>query len=457
MDHPGLRARAGREEAAVRRARVRRAIDRRRPQLPGVGASRTPRASYYRFALSEAELIKLAAARTQLDVPARISLLSNAWAGVRAGKLKPGVMLKLLPLFDDEPARQVVEQVVAILSSMSIILVEDDARPAFRKFVRARLAKRKKDARLAAEEGGGGRQRRRVDPAAHACSAAMGDLAEDEATLREADEHRGRSGSPIRRASTRTRRRSRSISPRAMPGPTGSRSSSRSRATAKTREDRILALKALGGFDDPALLAAALDASLEDEIRPHEMRYVLGAAFARRTSRAIGGGVGARALGRSAEEAPGSLSSGLVGAAGIACTKAEQEERAAFYGPRAVDIEGAARPLAEALEAASLCAELRANGASSLTRELLNATETEKKQRRRRSARRRAQVCVCQSMRTALSPRPSVIDVPPSASTTRRAGMPLHVRALRRREIVRADDGPFAHARGGGRARCSRR
>jgi len=38
-----------------------------------------------------------------------------------------------------------------------------------------------------------------------------------------------------------------------------------------------------------------------------------------------------------------------------------------------VDIEGAARRLAEALESASLCAELRAYGAAPLTRDLLNA------------------------------------------------------------------------------------
>jgi hypothetical protein len=76
---------------------------------------------------------------------------------------------------------------------------------------------------------------------------------------------------------------------------------------------------------------------------------------------------------------PGSLSASLIGAAGVACTKAEQEERAAFYTPRAAEIESAARPLAEALEAASLCAELRSAGASSLTRELLNGEKKAKK------------------------------------------------------------------------------
>jgi len=131
---------------------------------------------------------KLAQAKKELDVPARVAVLSNAWAAVRAGKLKPASMLKVLPLFDDDSARQVVEQVVAILSSMSVVLIEDEARPAFRKLVAARLAKRKKDLGWVPkkdEAGGTGDEsimRRSV-------LWAMGELAEDDATLREAEEH----------------------------------------------------------------------------------------------------------------------------------------------------------------------------------------------------------------------------------------------------------------------------
>ena len=327
--------------------------------------------SYYRFAISEAEVMKVAQARAQLDVPGRISLLSNAWAGVRAGKLKASVMLKVLPLFDDDPARQVVDQVAGILSGMSTVLVENEARPAFRKFVSARLAKRKKDLGWLPKKDEGATGSGDEAILRRTVLSAMADLAEDEATLREADE----------------------LAVKWLADPTSVPSDAAAVAldvatrhagadrlaqllafarTAKTREDRIFALKALGGFDDPALLRRGLDASLAEEIRPHEMRYVLGAAFARRVSRPV---VEAWVRARWEDlrkKLPGSLSAGLVNAAGIACTKAEQAERAAFYGPRAVDIEGAARPLAEALEAASLCAELRAHGAGPLTRELLN-------------------------------------------------------------------------------------
>lgn len=329
--------------------------------------------SYYRFAISEAEVLKVAQARAQLDVPGRISLLSNAWAGVRAGKLKPAVMLKVLPLFDDEPARQVVDQVASILTSMSLILVEDDARPAFRKFVSARLAKRKKELGWlpkkdeASGSGDEPMQRRTV-------LAAMGDLAEDEATLREADELASKWLADPTSVPQDTAAVALDLATRHA-GPERLAQLLAFARTAKTREDRIFALRALSGFEDPALLRRGLDAALEEEIRPHEMRYVMGGAFARRSSRPV---VEAWVRARWEElrkKLPGSLGSGLVGAAGVACTKAEQAERAAFYGPRAADIEGAARPLAEALEAASLCAELRAYGAASLTRELLNAAD----------------------------------------------------------------------------------
>jgi alanyl aminopeptidase len=332
--------------------------------------------SYYRFALSEAETTKLGQARKGLDVAGRISVLSNAWAAVRAGKLKPPVMLKLLPLFDDDPARQVVEQIVAILNSMSLTLVEDAARPAFRKLVTARLAKRKKDLGWAPkkeEAGGSGDEailRRTV-------MWAMGELAEDDATLREADEQAVKWLADASSVDSDTAAVALDLASRRA-GPERLAQLLATAKSAKNREDRILALKAMGGFDDEKMLRRALDATLEDEIRPHEMRYVLGAAFARRTSRYVTEAWVRTHWADLRKKLPGSLGAGLIGAAGVACTKTEQAERAAFYTPRAAEIEGATRALAESLESASLCAELRAAGASSLTRELLNGERPKK-------------------------------------------------------------------------------
>lgn len=331
-----------------------------------------PANSYYRFALSEAEVMKLAGARAELDVAGRVTLLANAWAGVRSGKLDPGIMLDLLPLFDDEPSRQVVEQITSILSSMSLVLVEPEARPAFRKYVTARFARRKKDL--------GWLPRQARDPKDVAAQddeammrrnvlAALGDVAEDEATLHEAEEHAAKWLESPASVDSDTAAVALDLASRHAGAERLAELEAAAR-TAKTREDRILALRAMAGFGDPALLRRALDAALGEEIRPHEMRYVTGAAFARRTSRGVAEAWVRARWDDLRKKLPGSLSAGLVSAAGVACTKDELEERTAFYAPRATAIEGAARQLAVALESASLCAELRAHGGSSLTRAL---------------------------------------------------------------------------------------
>jgi aminopeptidase N len=327
--------------------------------------------TYYRFALPEGELLKLAAARAQLDVPARLSLLSNTWAAVRSGRLKAGVMLKVLAAFDDEPARQVVDQVIFILSSMSNSLVEDEARPAFRAVVLARLAKRKRDLGWlprSEEATGTGDEAilRRV------VLAAMGDLAEDDATLREAEEHAARWLANPASVDSDTAAVALDLASRRA-GPERLTQLLATAKEAKSREDRILAMRAMGGFDDPALLRRALDATLTDAIRQPDVRYVLRAALYRRKARVVTEAWVRARWDELRKKLPGSLGAGLIEAVGVGCTKAELEERTAFYAPRAALIEGAARPLAEAIEGSSLCAELRAHGAAALTRELLGA------------------------------------------------------------------------------------
>ena len=335
-----------------------------------------PENSYYRFALSEAEVMKLATAHAQLDVAGRISFLSNAWAGVRAGKLKPGVMLRALPLFDDDPSRHVVEAVVGILSGMSIVLVEDEARPAFRKFVVGRLAKRKKDlgwlpAKKEEEAAGGVNSGGDESILRRSVLWAMGELAEDEATLREADEHATRWLADQASVDSDTAAVALDLATRHA-GPERLEKLLAVARVAKSREDRILALKATLGFDDPALLRRALDVALEEEIRAQEIRFFTSAGFGRRISRPVTEAWVRARWTDLRKKLPGSMSAGLVHAAGVACTKIEVEERTAFYAPRAAEIEGASRPLSEALEGASLCAELRAYGATLLTRDLLN-------------------------------------------------------------------------------------
>ncbi len=339
--------------------------------------------SYYRWSVSEKDFVRLAESRKELDPAARVSVLSNAWAAVRSGALEPKAMLRILPAFDDDDARQVADQVIGILGSMSDTLVDDDARAPFRKFALARLAKRKKalgwgmardasakpaPSKSAAKPGAD----RTGDDALLRKSVllAMGDIAEDDATLREADE-----------LATKWLADPASVDPdaSAVALDLASRKAGEARLAAllaaakdaKNREDRITALRAMMGFDDERRLVAALDATLGDAVHANEMRYVLNAALGRRKSRPI-----AEAWVRAhwddlRKKLPGRLGGALVRASSVGCSSSEAEERAAFYGPKLAKIEGASRGLAGALESISLCAALRENGASSLRKALL--------------------------------------------------------------------------------------
>ena len=212
--------------------------------------------SYYRFALEDPAYLKLAAAHADLDTRARITLLSNAWAGVRSGKNSPDMMLKVLAAFDDDNSRHVTDQVAGILSGMSYFLVEDDARPAFRKFVAARLAKKKKALGFVPRK----TETKASDDALlrRTVLSAMGDLAEDETTRLEAEEQAAR---------WVTDATSIDEDVAAIAVDLASRRAGRARLTelrsivqnAKRDEDRILALRAMAGFDDGAVLREALD------------------------------------------------------------------------------------------------------------------------------------------------------------------------------------------------------
>ncbi len=331
------------------------------------------RSGYYRFSLSDPETVKLAKARPKLDAAARVSILSNAWAAVRSGRLKPATILDVVSAFDDDETRHVVEQVIDVLRAASTSLVDDDARAAFRRVAAARLQKRKKSVGWEPakdEEAGGERAlvRRLV-------LSAMGNLAEDEATLREADV----------------------IAQRWLAGETdaidadvaavaldlASRHAGPSRVAelraaakkAKTREHRMTALKALAGFDDPKVLEEALDVSLTEDVQANELYYTVGSAIGRRAARATTETWIRRRWDDLRKKLPGSLGRLLVQAAGTGCTKEKVAELSAFYRPRAAEIEGAKRPVEHAIEESTLCAALHDGGAASFGRALRGEKE----------------------------------------------------------------------------------
>lgn len=309
--------------------------------------------AYYRWSVPPKTYVALAQAKN-LDAPARLTLLSNAWSAVRSGDLDAKYMLDVLPAFDTETAQQTATASIAILREMSDTIVEEDARPAFKKFAQARLTKRKKidDPLL----------RRNVQYA-------MADVVEDEATLREAEEQaRGWLADPS------------SVDPdtAAIAVDLASRKADDERVDAlmaalkksTNLQDRQVALHALAGFDAPERLERALDRTLGSDLERDEIRVVLAIAMVRRTARPTAEAWLQKHWDEVRAKLPGHLALPIVRTLGFGCTSKEVEEIATFYTPRVRTIPGAERALREAEEEASLCVALRRKAAVSISNAL---------------------------------------------------------------------------------------
>ena len=320
-------------------------------------------AGYYRFALEPKSLAALVKSHESLDVASRIGLASNLWAQVRAGALTPDAYLDLLPSFDRDTDRHVINVVVGSLYGMRTSLVEEPALTGFRAYVAARLAPH----RLGFEAPRNAKESEDRALLRRTILNALGELAEDDATLREAD------------ALTQKWLKD----PSSMTGDTaqtavelGSRRAGVERLdslraaakSAKTPQDRIIALRGMGSFGDADVLKKALDLMLTEEVRVHEIRHVLGSAIAHRASRPMVWEWTKAHFDALRAKMTGPLGRGLVYTAAIMCTSKDLGDARAFLTPRVKDIEGAKRPYEEALEEAGLCVALRAQGAAPVTK-----------------------------------------------------------------------------------------
>jgi aminopeptidase N len=146
-------------------------------------------AGYYRFILDRAKLLALSAAARSLSPAERMGLVSNAWASVRQGAIAPRTIFEVLPTFDADSSRLVLDQVVGVLAGLDAALVDDSARPAFRRFVAARLASKKRA--LGWEDTKPSTDDERA-LARRTVLWAMGELANDPATLDEAERYAAR-------------------------------------------------------------------------------------------------------------------------------------------------------------------------------------------------------------------------------------------------------------------------
>ncbi len=325
---------------------------------------------YYRFVVDPAQMLSLARGGAALDAIQRFGVVDSAWAAVRAGAMDPGTLLDVLKAFDGETNRRVLSEVVGVLRGVDDSLVDDVVQDRYRRFVAARLGARK---RALGWEGGSASPTAADDDRAiqrEIVLAAMGDVAHDESTLREADVYA----------------RKWLADPASVPAdvaavavPMASMRAGKDRldalrAAAKRLEvpDRTIALRAMGAFEDPAVLFDAFDAAIGGEVKLSELRHVFGSALGHRATRPALFAWEKSHWTKLGERLPGSFGRGqLIEVAGVMCTAAERAEARAFFEDAVKPLEGMPHALDNALEGSAMCVALREHGSADLSRYLM--------------------------------------------------------------------------------------
>jgi aminopeptidase N len=337
-------------------------------------------AGYYRFLLETARLVALTHGSRSLSPLDRLGLVSNAWAEVRQGAIGPGAFLEMLPAFDTETNRYVVEQIAGAMRGIDIALVEPEAREAFRRWVTTRMAGRKANVgwedtrRSEAKDRAQQEFRAQQDDDRTMMRGtvlwAMGEIAGDETTLNEAEVYALKWLTDPASVNPDTAATALSLASMRA-GPARLSQLRAAAANAKTPEDRVLAIRAMGTFGDPGVLRKALDLALTDELKLSELRYLFGSALGHRDAWPTLYAWEKENWEKLRSRLPGSLRRGmLVQVAGTMCTRAGLEDANAFFVPATREIEGIKRRLDEALESASLCIALREHGAAEVTKYL---------------------------------------------------------------------------------------
>jgi aminopeptidase N len=316
---------------------------------------------YYRSSFSAANARALARAAGSFDVASRVGVLTDTWAAVRSGRLPPAVILEILPFFDNDHDRWVIEEVATVLRGLSDSVIDDATRPAFRAYVRARLGGHRK---ALGWTGPGGEE---AALARRAAISALGELAADEPLVEEADRFAAEWFADPAALDA-------DIASMALEVSTHAAHADRLDALARVERDgatpeiRQLALRASVQFDDAKVEERALDRLLTDAVRKQDVVPTLRTAMAYIGARKVAVAWIESHFDALRAKLAGSLARGTVAAAAYACTPAERAHAEEFFTPRAKAIEGSARLLTTSLEQSALCERLHAATAPEVTR-----------------------------------------------------------------------------------------
>ena len=110
--------------------------------------------------------------------------------------------------------------------------------------------------------------------------------------------------------------------------------------------------------------------ALTDEVRAQDVRYLVAGALQYPSSRRIVFDWLKRRWDDATKKLSGSLGAVFLRVLDTTCTREELDEAHEFFTPRVGQIYGSGRELAEKLESASLCVELRKTAGPSVSRAL---------------------------------------------------------------------------------------
>jgi alanyl aminopeptidase len=305
---------------------------------------------YYRVAWPEPRTAAMLKKLDDVSPGTRVATLADAWAAVRAGKLDGRALLRdVLPALDRETDRHVLERLVNVLFDLSEV-VDPSTWPSFAAYVRARLAPHL--ARLARARAGSVDDDRLLRRTLAYADVALGDDAAFAKKLERVAKAYAAGDKSVDAdyGQVATEIAARFETPAELQHGVES---------AATPQAHAIALRAASGVVAPDAVRAQLDWMLGPKVKLQDVRWILWPLASHHASRETTLAWVRAHWDALRKKLPGHLSRGLVGFAGYACTKSALDDSRAFYTQQAATLEGAARPLAQALESASLCVALR--------------------------------------------------------------------------------------------------
>jgi aminopeptidase N len=325
-------------------------------------------AGYYRFSLPKAQLSGLIGAIKDLDVRSRIGLVGHAWALVQSGGLEADALLDLLTSLKGERHRLVVEQVVGVLYQVSHSLVDDESRAAFRAYASGILLPMAKELGWDAKKGEADERKLLRQTVLRALAV----LAEDPWLFPEAEKKTTAYLKEPRSvdadiASIALRISSRRAGEKRFDELLGSLTRS------ETPEHRNVVLGALGSFGSPALVRRSLDLMLSERVRPSEGFQIVGSAASWPDMQPRVLAWARESFDELKKKLPSFMVTRFAGHVGMTCEAAARDEAAAFFKEALKGVDGASRPLAQGLEEAGLCIDLRAREGGRVKAKLMGA------------------------------------------------------------------------------------